>query len=902
LNSVASVNVSWAFPTFTDNCDDGNLVKEAIDLLRSVGVATVVAAGNAAGQVGQADAVGFPACTSTAISVGATGDGVSLNANAVAPFSNSAELLSLLAPGYYPSAPVPGEDFSNVSGTSVAAAHVSGAWALLKQQQDSASVSTVLSRLANNGVNVTDPRNNITRTRIKVDNALGCLQNVAGDRWKGEYFDNPDLAGNPVMRRDDGGSFLNKNFGDNGPESNCGPIPTLGADNFSVRWTRKVPLTTNVHQFTVTADDGVRLYIDDVMKLDLWNGPAGTTTVNLPIDGGERKITLEFREFGGTAQASLSWDTPCVANVPADKWKGEYFKDNPANPDVHLTGSPLMVRNDGAGFLDFNWGAGGPESACLLGEDYFSVRWTRSVNFSGGNWRFTVTADDGVRLYVGTLNPIDKWFLQAPTTYTAEAPLNAGLHNIRLEYFERGGGAVATLSWVQVPPAAPSLATTAISPTQIHLSWTDSSFEDGYKIERWNGSGYSEIATVGANVTTHTNSGLAPATNYSYRVRAFNNIGHSGYSNESSATTFPCNYAVSPTSASFGSNGGSGSVTVSATAGCSWSAASSSWITIHSGASGSGNGSVNYSVEGFWEANSSRQGVIVAAGQTVTISQSGPVVQDPHPCCFWEQPCICDPPQLPATDPSATAQATGAGPRGLTARYFGNMTLSGQPALERTDSAVSFTWAGNRPDKLLPADRFSARWSGQLAAPTSEAYTFYLYSDDGARLWVNNRLVIDRWQRPSELLTRSAPVELKAGGKADIRVEYYDVGGNALIHLLWSSASTPRQIILPQWLYPEAATNQPAPADTIKQVGMLLPPGSGACPKAIGPQTNAQSRWLASPLVRAGLVLLIAGCVLAFLLPINWRQSRRRLVVVAVCPGVVLRLRERMNTIIGSSG
>ena len=143
------------------------------------------------------------------------------------------------------------------------------------------------------------------------------------------------------------------------------------------------------------------------------------------------------------------------------------------------------------------------------------------------------------------------------------------------------------------------------------------------------------------------------------------------------------------------------------------------------------------------------------------------------------------PPLSPQYQPTAPDQsATDAESRGLTARYFGNTTLSGQPALQRTDAIVNFNWAGNRPDKLLPADGFSVRWSGQLAAPSSEAYTFYLYSDGGARLWVNNQLVIDRWQPPFEPQTRSAPVELKAGEKADVRVEYYHVGGEAAIHLL----------------------------------------------------------------------------------------------------------------------
>jgi hypothetical protein len=328
-------------------------------------------------------------------------------------------------------------------------------------------------------------------------------------------------------------------------------------------------------------------------------------------------------------------------------------------------------------------------------------------------------------------------------------------------------------------------------------------------------------------------------------------------------TITQCGYTVSPTEAYFQNWGGPGSITVSAAAGCPWSATSNApWITITSGASGSGNGSVNYQVDGgYYECLGNRSGNLTVAGRTVTIWQSG----NPDTCCV--NPICCDIPDFCFSQSTELGQsATGAGTGGLTARYFSNTTLRGQPALHRTDAAVNFNWSSNGPDKLLPVDRFSVRWSGQLAAPTSEPYTFYLYSDDGARLWVNDQLVIDRWQPTFERRTRSAPVELKAGEKASIRVEYFDVDGIALIHLLWSSASTPMQIIPQRYLYPESTTNNLTPADANKQTGMLLPPGSDAGPKATQPQPGATSRWLASPLGRVGLVLLIACGVSALLL------------------------------------
>jgi parallel beta-helix repeat protein/predicted outer membrane repeat protein len=92
------------------------------------------------------------------------------------------------------------------------------------------------------------------------------------------------------------------------------------------------------------------------------------------------------------------------------------------------------------------------------------------------------------------------------------------------------------------PPLPPSnLTALALSQTQIRLNWTDNSNnETGFKIERFTGAQpFVEIATVGANVTTYTNSGLTANTTYTYRVRAYNSAGNSDYSNTASATTLP---------------------------------------------------------------------------------------------------------------------------------------------------------------------------------------------------------------------------------------------------------------------------------------------------------------------------------------------------------------------------
>src|SRR5262245_48381775 len=216
----------------------------------------------------------------------------------------------------------------------------------------------------------------------------------------------------------------------------------MGVDNSSVRWKRSEVFSAGVYRFTVTADDGVRLYIDGQLKIDKWLFQAPTTyTAEVFLSGGEHQIRLEYFEGGGGAVAQLSWETlagsECYADVVSDHWKGEYYGN------TNLTGNPLMIRDDGAPFLNFDIGPGSPGAACGLGADNFSTRWTRWVNFTIGLYRFTVTGDDGVRLYIDGQLKIDKWLNQAPTTYTAEGRLTGGEQQIRLEYIEGGGGAVA---------------------------------------------------------------------------------------------------------------------------------------------------------------------------------------------------------------------------------------------------------------------------------------------------------------------------------------------------------------------------------------------------------------------------------------------------------------------------
>ena len=167
---IAAVNMSFSGRLFSEDCDaDFPAVKAAMDNLRAFGIAPVAASGNKRSSTG----IDFPSCISSAVSVGSTDTGADeTTADEVSSFSNSSPLLDLLAPGGRINTSVPGEGFGRYSGTSFAAPHVTGAWAVLKSKAPNASVPDLLSALKSTGAPILDPRNQLIKPRIQVDAAL----------------------------------------------------------------------------------------------------------------------------------------------------------------------------------------------------------------------------------------------------------------------------------------------------------------------------------------------------------------------------------------------------------------------------------------------------------------------------------------------------------------------------------------------------------------------------------------------------------------------------------------------------------------------------------------------------------------------------------------------------------
>ena len=147
-----------------------------------------------------------------------------------------------------------------------------------------------------------------------------------------------------------------------------------------------------------------------------------------------------------------------------------------------------------------------------------------------------------------------------------------------------------------------------------------------------------------------------------------------------------------------------------------------------------------------------------------------------------------------------TALAAGTG---LTGQYYDTADF-GALKTTRTDATVDFNWGTAIPagTAITNADSFSIAWSGQIEPEFSEAYTFHVVADDGARLWIDDQLIVARSfaQGTGEMRGR---IKLTAGRRVNLRLEYIEQAGPASVRLEWSSASRAREIIPMDRLYPD---------------------------------------------------------------------------------------------------
>jgi len=540
---------------------------------------------------------------------------------------------------------------------------------------------------------------------------LGWERISGGQGWRAEYYNNQHLQGNPVLIRTD--PAIDFAWGTGSPD------PAIPDDRFSVRWSYTLGFTAGTYRFFASTDDGVRLWVDGHLLIDAWMKQKlpNTHTGDLALGEGLHKITVEYFEQGGEAHAHVWWRR--LDGFSA--WKGDYF-DN-----LDLVGGPALVRDDAE--INFDWGVGPP--VAWMPDDNFTVRWTRTINFDPGYYRFSVRSDDGVRVWLDDALVIDKWQEMNNELHYVDGTYLSGPHQLKVEYFEKNGSAGIHF-WIS--PASISVPTPAAPPAPSEPSPPSPPLVQG----PWQGSYFANPDLAGRPDLVREDA----AIDFDWKFRA-------------PAPTLPADgFSVR------------WQTTLDFTTG-------RYRFTTYS------DDGVRLLVDGrpvieSWRPMRGYRSAVVdlSAGPHSLVLEYFERSQAALARLSWTR--IGD-------APAASAAPSAGAPGPWQAEFYANPDLSGEPTLTQTDQSLDHNWGFGAPAPGLPSDDFSVRWTAQQPF-TAGRYTFTTYSDDGVRLFIDGRQVLNSW-RPMRGY-RSVTLDLSTG-EHTIVLEYFERGGLALVRLNW---------------------------------------------------------------------------------------------------------------------
>lgn len=140
-----------------------------------------------------------------------------------------------------------------------------------------------------------------------------------------------------------------------------------------------------------------------------------------------------------------------------------------------------------------------------------------------------------------------------------------------------------------------------------------------------------------------------------------------------------------------------------------------------------------------------------------------------------------------ATIPSQSLSCTfeGKAKSGLSAEYFNNINLFGEPIAKRVDENMQFGWTLYSPDPKLASDCYSIRWQGKITAPETGNFKIGIEGNDGYRLYINDAIMIDNWKKVS-FGTKTIDYNFEKSKSYDVRIEYFESSGTARFSLIWN--------------------------------------------------------------------------------------------------------------------
>lgn len=502
--------------------------------------------------------------------------------------------------------------------------------------------------------------------------------------------------------------------------------------------------------------------------------------------------------------------------------------------------------------VDFDWGTGSPDQA-QLGVNQFSVKWSGQVQpLYSEPYTFHVYSDDGVKLTVNGQTLINDYETQGAYTRTGTITLAAGQkYNIELEYGEGNGDAFCHLQW-----SSTSQARQAIPKAQLY-SRPDTSNGPVTVYENAQYGGFHAGLPIGAyklaglqlkGVQNDEISSIKVAEGYKVVLFEHENFAGDSIVLTASSPSLGSNWDEKASSVKVLANGNpnlAGSYTIR-------HVASNLFLDVRGGLGSTGDGSPiqlwtgtnaanqtftlkhlgdgRYTITAYhsakslditqssldedvslwqWTAqeSSNQQFIAVAAdsGYYKFISVlSGKVLATLNNSTAPEAKVVqhTGNGQASARWQLLSVPTVGNG-NGLSGNYYNGKNFE-TFVFNRIDKTIDFDWGEGAPGTGITNDSYSIRWTGKVEPRYTGTYTFYMTSDNGRRLWVNNQLIIDKWLNDWDI-EYSGTINLVAGQQYDIKVEYFEDFGGANCRLSWSGPNQGKEIIPKNQLYATSA-------------------------------------------------------------------------------------------------
>ncbi|MBI5692761.1 MAG: fibronectin type III domain-containing protein [Verrucomicrobia bacterium] len=591
--------------------------------------------------------------------------------------------------------------------------------------------------------------------------------------------------------------------------ANSPPVPTISASPASLTAGGTVVLTAAASD----VDGNLRLLnIDQVAPYPGYYGP-GSTGTQTPPSGAHYDIGTNVPSHTRTLALTLQNPGTYRFRTAAYDGSGWYYS---AETTVTVTAGsqPQWQRIFSATDSISSWentdddGNGTGEYSSSSNYHYFQVPGSGALRVYTTGWTNTV-GDLYNQNWAYLANDYDSG--EYPNFLITIPQVTTGQHVIIVsgQHGDTSGDYTVCVDFLpgQPPPPAPvATAAGGVGPNGFTANWSAVSGATAYRLDVSTNSGFTSFVSgfqdreIG-NVTSATVSGLAMGTGYFYRVRAVGAGGSSVSSNTiqvATSATVPAapmvGSATGVTASSFLANwspvAGAAGYRLDVATTPAFTTFLPSWQDRDVGAS------TSVGITGL-SVNTTYYYRVRAVNSAGSSGNSG---------------------TASATTVAAPSQGTGSG---LLGEYFHSVSSSLQ--FSRTEN-IDFSWGRGGPGAgdfwedtetgESGEDNFSVRWTGRVMPRFTGAYTFITTTDDGVRLWVNDELVVDQWRDMGATDHASPPILLTAGQLYNLRMDYYESGGDAVASLSWQSPAQAREVIPVSQLYEPALYAQPPVSST----------------------------------------------------------------------------------------